>query len=206
MKPYSRITFWESTRRILFLFEFRNQVVEYFNAKPESWSLRDEHDSEESARIRSELNSKLDEANAIVTASGIHPVLHWSPSPMIGGYSKNIDLIINLFNLTYYQIKPTLIIDFIERATGVYQSNHIKAVLRTFNPLFWLDCILTWIARSPFNLLRRAGFNADKIEDSFIGRIAKLVTYLFSLVISILTILQMTGHLEAFLRLLKIKR
>ena len=205
MTIYTRITAFESARRILFLVEFRNLLVGYFNSKPESWSRQEEYESEESALLRSELNAQLDEAHAIITAAGIFPVMHWTPPPMIGGYSKNIDLIINVFNLSYYEIKPTLIIDFIERSVGIYQRNHTRAIFRTINPLFWINRFLIWLARSPFTLLRQAGFNADNIENSIIGRIAKLIAYLLTLVISILTILQLTGHLDWFLTVLKLK-
>lgn len=62
----------------------------------------------------------------------------------------------------------------------------------------------------PFSLLAKAGFNRTKIEDSFIGRIAKFVLYvvallasLLGIIASLLTIVQVLGYLDALKEVLR---
>lgn len=197
MKYYKRITCFENNRRVKKLYKFRDFVIEYFENKPASF-LVDDMESAESCKKRVEINRILDEVHGIITAAGIYPVLKWSPPPMVGGYAQKIDLIMNMTRINHYQIPRADVFDFIDRALGVYESDFYNSRRRVFNPFFWLDELFRLIAQSPFNILRSAGFKTENIENSFLGKLFKLIAYLAGLVASLLGILQMLGRLEAF--------
>ena len=198
MTNYKKITIFENRSRTEKLIVFREKVISYFEAKPNSSGIFNDHDSNESAQIRMEINGILDEANAIIKSTGIWPVLTWSPPPAVGGYQQNINLVTNMFNFDRFMIRPEQLLDLIERAIGKLTSDSKSATIRTCNPFFWIDRILRYIANSPFNILRSVGINADKIEVSIVGKLGKLIIYLISLAIGMLTILQLTGLLDNF--------
>ena len=198
MTNYNKKTIFENRSRASRLIEFREKIIAYFNANPPSVYLSENHDNAESSRIRFEINTVMDDSRAIIGSTGVIPILHWSPAPAVGGYRQDVDLVINMFHLDQYQIPPSQLLDQIERAIGKLNNDSTSAFIRTLNPFFWIDRILRYVARSPFNILRSAGINADKIESSLIGKIGKLVTYVLTLLIMILTILQLTGLLDNF--------
>jgi hypothetical protein len=198
MNYYKKITVFQNRSRSKKLLTFREKVVAYFNTKPQTDFLSDEHETMDSLHLRSEINVILHEAREIIGATGFLPILDWSPPPAVGGYQQRIDLVLNIFLLHRYQMDHYELLDQIERAIGIYSKDYVPSVLRTINPFFWIDTVLRYIANSPFNILRSVGINADKFEISIIGKLGKLTTYLLSLAIMILTILQLTGLLDNF--------
>jgi len=128
----------------------------------------------------------------------------YTPPPVVGGYVQQVDLIINFFNLGNFGTGVKEVLDWIDRSIGVYENDKRRAFIRTFNPFFWLGLLVDYIVAIPFSLLAKAGFNRTKIEDSFIGRIAKFVLYvvtllgaLLGIIASLLTIVQVLGYLDA---------
>lgn len=61
-------------------------------------------------------------------------------------HGKNIDLILNIFNLGRNDISPEISIEHIESAIDAYKSNRLPSLSRTMNPFFWLMVILNYIA------------------------------------------------------------
>lgn len=106
-------------------------------------------------------------------AARLVPILKWIPPAAVGGYSQNIDLIINVFHLWEYDINEQNVFDYVERAIGVYEKNRRSSLIRLFNPFFYLGLIFDLIANSPFALLDKIGFNREKAEASFVGRLIK---------------------------------
>lgn len=52
------------------------------------------------------------------------------------------------------------------------------------------------MARIPFVLIGRAGFNRQKAEESLAGRVIKGVIYIITALASLLTVLQLLDYLE----------
>jgi len=153
-------------------------------------------ESEGARRARGETNRLLDECRSIIVLAGVSPIITYVPPPAIGGYVQRIDILTNLFNLHNFEISLDTVFDHIDRAIGVYERDEFRACIRTFNPFFWLGLLLDFIVEIPFSLLGKAGFNKSTIEESLLGRIAKTIMYLVTLLASLLTILQLTGYLE----------
>jgi hypothetical protein len=103
-------------------------------------------------------------------------------------------LIDNLFNLNNYHIAPISALDIVDKSLGIYRSDEISSVLRTINPFFWILQVFYWFGSIPFKLLANAGFNAEKIANTFGGKILKLLFEIIGILAAILTILQILGY------------
>ena len=137
--------------------------------------------------------------NSVITSAGIKTVAYYSG----GGSGGSIDLIQNVFNLHYYLIGYEQVLDMVDRAIGVYESDKSNALLRTLNPLFWISLILDYIVSLPFKFVGKMGFNQSRIESSIVGRIVKGIFYLVTVLASFLTALDLLGYREKFLSLIK---
>lgn len=162
---------------------------------------RIEEQAAKKARVK--INRNMAEAYRVIVLSGVNPRLTYTPPPAIGGYVQNIDVIHNIFKLDHYSIPPDPIFDFIDRAIGIYEKNHTKSIVRTFNPFFWISELLIYIARLPFKLIGRIGFDQEKAEQSLIGRILKGILYMITLLASLLTILHLLDLLTPFRNFVK---
>lgn len=144
--------------------EFHALVVEYFFSK------------DAPPDTRNNINVRLAQAHRYVRDTGVPFVLTHYPAPAIGGYVKNVDVIQNIFHLRSSSIPPQHITDVIEQAIGVYDDDRQAALFRTFNPFFWIWKTLSAISRIPFTLLENAGLHGKKLEESFLGKLVKLMT------------------------------
>ena len=198
MSHYKRIPFWINKSRLKFLKKFRTSVETYFDNSSGNWMVdrRVEEPAAQEARIQ--INRNMDEAYRIIVFAGVNPTITYTPPAAIGGYIQRIDLIHNIFNLTNYQIPAAHIFDNIDRATGIYEKNYIKSIIRTFNPFFWISEFFIYITKLPFKLIGRIGFDQDKAEQSLIGKILKGIFYLITMMGSFLTILHLLDLLTPF--------
>jgi len=74
--------------------------------------------------------------------------------------------------------------------------------LRTINPLYWILSIIDFIVNIPFKILGKVGFNQEKLEGSFFGKLTKGTLYLMTVFAAFLTILEKLGYLEWFKKLI----
>lgn len=163
------------------LSEFRNDIIEYFNNVQYDRYERENIENESAIQARSIINQKVPLAHKLISGTGIDTRILYSPPPMIGGYRQNVDVLANIFNLRTYSISPITVLDLVDRAIGVYVHDQNSALIRTFNPLFWIGELLDFIISLPFKLLRRAGIPTQKIEESYFVKIAKVMLYVVSL-------------------------
>lgn len=187
MRHYTKILRWENAKRLRKLMEFREFIIEYFN---------NNRNTVASHAARNKINRFMSEVHPIVVQSGINPIYTWRAPPIAGGYSAKIDLIINIFNLDDYFTEYTLVLDLIDRSIGIYESNAESARIRIFNPLFYIGLVLDFISDLPFIALGKLGLNRQKARSSVIGRIAKGVLYLITVLAAFLTILHLLGFLD----------
>lgn len=198
---YKKIPIWENRKRLKLLKEFRNLVITYFNNI--KIDLFNPIENQQAIETRRQINLLIDKVHFIVISAGILPVIYYTPPPAVGGLAGDIDLIYNIFNLHRFQIKPQYLLDFIDRAIGVYENDKLNALLRTLNPLFWISLILDYIVSLPFKFIGKIGFNQNKIESSIVGRLIKGALYLITVFAAFLTILEKLGYLKKFLSLIQ---
>ena len=197
MRHYSKILIWENKRRFNKLIEFRELAIEYFNnSRPTGWENSSRIQDDAAIEARFKINLVIDEVHSIILTSGTIPILSWTAPAAIGGRAEEIDLITNIFNLNGFQIEPNHVLDFIDRAIGIYQSNHKSACWKTVNPFFYIGVVLDAISNLPFIAIGKLGFNRQKIEASLIGRIFKGVFCIGSWIAIIITILDFFGYLD----------
>jgi len=196
LRFYTKIAIWENQRRLNELLEFRELALKYFNNSRAEWMANERIEEEEAKIARVDINRIMDEVHDIILYSGIDPSLRWSPPPAVGGYIQNVNIIQNIFHIHRFRIPENNVLDFIDRAIGIYESNKSRALVNTFNPLFYLSIVVDWLVELPFVFIGRLGFNRDRVESSIIGRLMKGVLYLVTIVASFLTILQLLGYLE----------
>ena len=168
MRNSNKITCWENTRRLEQLNLFREHVETYFNNSQPGGGLGESRvENENASSARRSINFMTYEIHKIVFAAGILPSVHWLPPPVVGGADQEIDVLQNLFVIQRFSISPNQVIDFIEQAIGVYQSDQRGSVFRTFNPFWWIGQLLEWLAHVPFALIGAAGFDAVRAEKKF---------------------------------------
>ena len=183
--------------------EFRNSVVGYFNSLNRSPAMARPSDGEESGKYRREINLAVAEVRSIVRASGRAARVVWTPPPAIGGPSRSVELLDDIFLLDRYDIPPSMVVDELDRVMGVYETDRRNSIFRTFNPLWWIGNLAGWLVRLPFRAIGAAGFDADKAEASVPGRIAKVVLYTATIAAALLTILDLLGWLDTVKRMVE---
>jgi len=202
MKKYYEITIIGNRANIKTLEDFKKVIVKYFKNVKGGMMIKDLIENDKARAARVEINKLLKKAIQIIHQAGVSTSIYYSPPPAIGGVAGNIDLIHNMFNLRLFDLEPKDIIDPIERAIGVYEHDKTSSVLRTINPFFWINKLFRTISRIPFYILGSAGFPQNKIENSLLGRITKMLLYLVQVGASFLVILQMLDYLDDFKKLI----
>ncbi len=190
MNRYKKIPLWENTRRLDLLIKFRNLVVTYFGHAEKKWLETELIEDKTASVARARINRMLDEVHKIVEQAGLNPSVTRKLAPKAGGYVTNIDLVQDIFTLHRLDITPENTLDFVDRAIGIYRNDRWRAFIRTINPLFWFGLCIECVVRSPFMLLGYLGFNQEKAEESFPGKIIKGSLYLTMATVLVLTALQ----------------
>lgn len=197
MRPYDKIFIWENRNRVKLLKEFRNLVIEYYN-NVERNSFFSVKENEKATKLRTKINLILDKIYWIIKSANVETSIFYFPPPAVGGYSLDIDLICNIFNLARYEISPQQVLDHIERAIGIYEEDKIKSLLRTFNPFTWIMLIIEYLATLPFKFLEILGFNRTEIEASILGKIFKGIFQFIFWFAALLTVLEKFELLDIF--------
>lgn len=170
---YKEITIFELDKRIKFLIESREDTVNYFSQL--SYDLMDHPAENKSAsELRQKINYNLSKIEKFISATGTRTSIFYSPPPAIGGIQGNIDLFANIFNLDKFDISPKWITDCFEKSIGIYNNERKSAIIRTFNPFWWLWKLIKVIIGIPFFILNEAGFDSGRFENSILGKIIKL--------------------------------
>jgi hypothetical protein len=124
-------------------------------------------------KIRSQLNLMLERTKRALSSVEVSPDICDASRPTAAGYEEGVYLVDNIFNLHQLKISPQTLLDYVERAIGVYGDDRFKSLVRTLNPLFWLSMVLDYISGLPFAILGALGFNRSKMEDGSCGRFLK---------------------------------
>jgi hypothetical protein len=194
---------WENNRRLNQISAFLEDLATYNNNTEQSWMAESAIEKPAAIKARALLNMRLDDVGKIVAAAGIGTVYTWSPPPVVGGYVRDIDLFLNLFNLGQFQVGLDVVRDLLIRAHGVYDRNRRPAFWRTINPFTYVGYLLEWIASLPFRLLGRAGFNSARVERSLFGRLFKLLIEAVVVLAALATVLEFVGWTDKVRAVLK---
>lgn len=125
----------------------------------------------------------------------------------MGGRTFRFDLFNDLFNdLESYGISYQLVIDMLEKAIGVYETDKSRALRRTINPLWWMKRLFEEVGRLPFRLLTMLGFNVARSESSVLGRLVRGFVSLIAVLASLLVIANLLGFLDEIKKILGLVR
>jgi len=141
-KHYSDISFGENRSRLKLLNEFRDLAVEYFDNSRINMMDETTVEEETAAEARNAINRILKSAYITIRMADVKTAATSSSSLAYGGHGKNIDLIMNIFNISRNEIPHHAAIDYIEQAIDVYKSNRFGSFFRTLNPFFWIKTFL----------------------------------------------------------------
>ena len=204
MRNHNKILIWENERRLNKLVEFHQLVIEYFNNIDVEWISDRRIENQAAQMARTKINQAIPEAHSIIHHSGINPNLTVIPAPAVGGRVTTVNLIHNIFILDKFYMGEEAdrecndILDIIERVIGIYKSNHKSALIRTFNPFFYLGWLFDIISDLPFIAIGKFGFNQQKAKMSVMGRLVKGILYLITVLAAFLTILYLLDFLGPF--------
>ncbi|MFC1510154.1 hypothetical protein ACFL49_00650 [Candidatus Omnitrophota bacterium] len=182
MKTYFKIPIWTTLYRINFLKKFRFNIQSYFfNIRYGTMALKP-HENETAQKARFNISRTLDIAHQMINETGV--------STLVRIDNQSTDIVVNIFSLYQCEKGGDEVLFFIDRAIGLYQDHIVPSILNTINPLFWIGRTLEYIISLPFKLIGKVGFNQTKAEESFVGRLLKILFYAGSLAVIILTLYQ----------------
>jgi len=146
-KHYTDISFGENRARLRLLTEFRDLATQYFENSRLNMMDETMIEEQKASEARDAINSILRRAYTTIRLADIKTAATSSASLAYGGHGKNIDLILNIFNIGRNNIPHHAAIDYIERAIEVYRSNRLDSFIRTLNPFFWIKIFLNYWRR-----------------------------------------------------------
>ena len=174
IKTYKQITVFENKKRLILLENFRLHLDTYLNNLKHHYSggLSENVKAEKEHK---EINKLIDEAcsyiDAIPSIVGIIDENNYLTKNLI--YNQNI------IDRKYFYKS---LVNKTERAIAVYKKDSGRAKQRTYNPLFWIALLIDHIVGLPFEALGKAGFNQNRIEVSFMGKLFRYAFYVISYV------------------------
>lgn len=193
---YRRIPIWETNRRIETLNRYVRLLAEYAKLAAEEQMGAPQ---QQLSTKRMSLDLRLQEVQRIVQGAGISPTFIWTPPSVVGGYSQQVNLIADMFQLQKHGIGLDALADILLQAMGVYQQDKFAAWFRTLNPFYWISVPIEWISYLPFRVVGFLGGDAVRASDSFFGRLLQGTLMLGQTILAYLTIAEKLGLLD-FLR------
>ena len=143
-KHYKDISFWENRARLKLLTHFRSLVKTYFDNSILNMVSNIYNEKPEATDAKKAINLIMKNAYVIISHAEIKTYTASTPSVSVKGRGKNIDLILNIFNLASNNIEPDIAIDYIDQAIAVYKDNRIASLIRVINPFFWMSVALKY--------------------------------------------------------------
>ena len=126
------------------LTQFRSLVKKYFDNSILNMVSGMYNEEPEATDAREAINLIIKETYAIISHADIKTYTASTPSVSVKGGNKNINLILNIFNLGRNDIEPEAAIDYIDRAIAVYRANRAASLIRVINPFFWMSVALKY--------------------------------------------------------------
>jgi hypothetical protein len=143
-KHYRDVAFLENRKRLKLLTEFRDLVRKYFDNSTLNMVTGKYNENQEAMDAQKEINLIMKKSYQVIRLADIKTSLVSSASHAVTGQGKNLDLILNIFNLARNDVPLTIATDYIESAIDIYKSNRLRSFMRTINPLFWVSVLLKY--------------------------------------------------------------
>ena len=173
MAHYRRMTIYQNLKSLRTLKKFRKLAERYFeNVDYGSYGLTALENPKAKA-IRSQLNLMLERVKRALSSVDLRSKICPVPPVDAPDSEEGVYLVENIFNLHALKISPQTLLDYVERAIGAYRDEKPRALIRTFNPLFWLSILLDYTANLPFAMLGALGLNRSGMETSPLGKLFK---------------------------------
>ena len=144
MLNINQITYFQNKSRIKFLLEFRNKLTEYFDNTKMNVYVGERIENDRAKILRQEINYDIEKAARIITAAFVDVHIRQYPPPIVGGPVLDIDLVRNVFQ-TYIGVSNVHVFDTVDKAIGAYKADTKFSIVRTINPFFYLDLVLSYI-------------------------------------------------------------
>jgi len=172
IRTYKQITFSENKKRLVFLENFKLHLEAYLSNLQGAFD-GGLYENVKASEEHEEINKLIDEAcpyiEAIPSIVGVVDENNYLTKSLI--YQQNI------IDRKYFYKS---LVNMTERAMAIYKKDSGRAKQRTYCPLFWIALLIDCLVVLPFEALGRAGFNQNRIEVSFIGKLFKCVFYVIS--------------------------
>ena len=176
MDLYTRIPIWENSRRLDALAKFHTLAITYFNHSQQDSISQFLTENVDARQARQKINFVREDIRKIIVAAGVSPYVH---TQLTGDF----DIIVGMFNIPRSFVSPQLVFDCLERTIGVYQGDRPNALIRTFNPLWWIYLGLINLVRIHFVVLNAIGINTAAFEGGVLGKLSKLIPVVASSVV-----------------------
>ena len=160
---------------------FRDRYREYIELK--RLDRRSPQQDKRMQDLRSEINRAVPIVTSYIQDVGEPTTVYYAPSPAVGGFAGQVDLLANIFIPSLPGLAQT-IFDMLDRGIGRYDFFIENRWKKWLNPFHWVGEII----RVPFHVLRFAGFDASKIELSIFGKVYKVVVGLVALLSGLVTV------------------
>ncbi len=172
IRTYKQIIFSENKKRLALLENFKLHLKAYLSNLMGAFE-GGLYENVKAGEEHKEINKLIDEAclyiEAIPSIVGVVDENNYLTKNLI--YNQNI-----IDRKYFYES----LVNMTERAIAVYKKDNVRAKQRTYCPLFWIALVIDCLVVLPFEALGRAGFNQNRIEVSFIGKLFKYVFYVIS--------------------------
>ena len=122
--------------------EFQGLVTRYFDQSSLNLMTGIHRESEDARKAREDIHRMMNNVYSVIRRADINPRGASTASFAARGHDRNIDLILNIFNLGRNDIPSQAAIDYIEQAADVYKADRLSALIRTFSPFYWVGRLL----------------------------------------------------------------
>lgn len=98
------------------------------------------------------------------------------PAPAVGGSIIHQNILVAIIaDGTHGGIERQMIIDSINQVIGQLKEKEEKEWRQLVNPFYWLKVVFLFVLRLPAELIKLAGFNIEKFEEHFWGKLFQLL-------------------------------
>lgn len=98
------------------------------------------------------------------------------PPPAVGGAIIPVNVFYSVLNDNSYQgVSKQMVFDALNQTIGACESQIDEEFWKLLNPINWVKELLKWILRIPFMLIELSGFDVEKVEDHFLGKLFKII-------------------------------
>ncbi len=181
MKPHDQITIIRNVHRAGELRTFRDQVESYF-ARSERDIDDVPLDWEGALAARSRINQMLPRIVRIVRAAGLGEPGTAGGTTDPGIPLGRVEVLHQIFSAGYRDGLDQEILDVLDMAIGVYQSDRIGALFRTVNPLHYASAAVSFLTRGPRRLLTALGWRRSarpgRLSEADLTRLEQLAARL----------------------------